>query len=103
MDIFSSDCSAVTIRHALDHLSRYSIEVANGNVRSAEVKEIVVPEGVQDVLQPLPLRARPLIASLQMNDRYRFAWLTRNGIAVIDAPSRIDGDRKVNWFSERRF
>ena len=92
---FSSDCSAVTIRHALDHLSVIPIEVANGNVRSAEVKEIVVPEGAQDVLQPLPLRARPLIASLQMNDRYRFAWLTRNGIAVIDAPSRIDGDRKV--------
>jgi hypothetical protein len=91
---FSADCSAVTIRDALDHLHVIPIEVANGNVRFAEMTDIIVPEGAQDVAQPLSLRARPLIASLQMDDRYRFAWLTRNGIAVIDAPSRIDGDRK---------
>jgi hypothetical protein len=95
---FSADCSAVTIRDAPDHLRVIPIEVANGNVRLAEVKDIgvIVPEGAQDVVQPLSFRLRPLIASLQMDHRYRFAWLTRNGIAVIDVPSRINGDRKGN-------
>jgi hypothetical protein len=95
---FSADCSAVTIRDALDHFRVIPIEVANGNVRFAEVKDIgvIVPEGAQDVVQPQSVRLRPLFASLQMDHGYRFAWLTRNGIAVIDVPSRINGDRKGN-------
>jgi hypothetical protein len=93
---FSADCSAVTIRDAPDHLRVIPIEVANGSVRFGEMKDIIVPEGAKDVAQPLSVRARPLIASLQMDDGYRFAWLTRNGLAVIDAPSRIDGDRRGN-------
>jgi hypothetical protein len=63
------------------------IEVQDNGIRVLEQKvmNVDIPLAAQDVVRPTFSLLRPLMALSRTDRGYRFAWLTRNGIAIIDA------------------
>jgi hypothetical protein len=100
---FSSDCRSVAVRQSIDFVHIIPIEIGNGLVRLVEERSLKVriPEAVQDVIQPSFGRLRPLMALSAAGDEYRLAWLTRDGVAVVNVGSRLEGEQRGGLLFDR--
>jgi hypothetical protein len=99
---FSSDCAVVSVRESLERVRLFPIDATNGNIRFDKARSVhfIVPQVAQDVVHPLFFRLRPLMASSRTDEGYRFAWLTREGIVVLDLGSGSEPEQQARLFYE---